>query len=193
MVDRGLWCHGSRSIADQSSGGGRPARGVGAAAATTVACRSWGICRHCWGRVARRLPDRGGRPEGDPVTDALPTPVLPPGLSQNDFSRALEALVSALGADAVVTSEAELEEDRDPYAFGPLDEFVPSAVVMPQSVEEIQAILRIANEHRIPLWTVSAGMNNAYGGAAPRVRGSGLVHLQRGKRGVGGEEEGGPP
>ncbi len=108
--------------------------------------------------------------------------VLPPGLSEEEFARAVEAFVAVLGADAVVTAKEELEEYLDPYAFMDPYEFAPSAALMPQTVEEIQAILRIANERRIPLWTVSTGMNNAYGGAAPRVRGSVLVHLQRMKR-----------
>ena len=50
---------------------------------------------------------------------------------------------------------------------------------MPETVEEIQAIVRIANELRIPLWTHSAGMNNGYGGPAPRVRGSVILSLRR--------------
>jgi 4-cresol dehydrogenase (hydroxylating) len=107
------------------------------------------------------------------------SPILPPGLSEQEFSRVVNAFVSSLGPDAVVSSPAELAEYRDPYAFGDPDEFVPSLVVMPKSVEEVQAIVRVANEFRVPLWTVSTGMNNAYGGPAPRVRGSVLVHLQR--------------
>ena len=39
----------------------------------------------------------------------------------------------------------------------------------PQTVEEIQAIVRLANEHRVPLWTTSQGRNNGYGGSSPRV------------------------
>lgn len=40
--------------------------------------------------------------------------VLPPGLSQEDFSRALEELTQALGADAVFSGSA-LKEYVDPY------------------------------------------------------------------------------
>ena len=49
---------------------------------------------------------------------------------------------------------------------------VPSGVVSPTTVEEVQAIVRIANEHRVPLWPISRGKNNGYGGAAPQVRGT---------------------
>jgi FAD/FMN-containing dehydrogenase len=38
-------------------------------------------------------------------------------------------------------------------------------------VEEVQAIVRIANEHRLPLGPIGRGKNNGYGGAAPQLRG----------------------
>ena len=55
---------------------------------------------------------------------------------------------------------------------------VPSAVVSPTSVEDVQAIVRIANEYRIPLWPISRGKNNGYGGAAPQVRGSVMLSFR---------------
>ena len=39
-------------------------------------------------------------------------------------------------------------------------------------------MVRIANEHGIPLWTIGQGRNNTYGGPAPRVRGSVIVNLR---------------
>src|SRR5215208_4078045 len=52
------------------------------------------------------------------------------------------------------------------------------AVVMPTTVEEIQAILAIANAQQVPLWTHGQGRNNGYGGPAPRVAGSIIVSLR---------------
>ena len=49
---------------------------------------------------------------------------------------------------------------------------------MPTTVEEIQEVLRVANEHKVPLWTHGTGRNNGYGGPAPRVRGSVIVSLR---------------
>ena len=49
----------------------------------------------------------------------------------------------------------------------------------PLSVDEIRAVLRVANQFRIPLWTVSTGRNFAYGGAAPRLAGSVVLDLHR--------------
>ena len=49
---------------------------------------------------------------------------------------------------------------------------------MPESVEEVQAVVKIADRRQIPLWTHSTGRNNGYGGPAPRVRGSLVVSLR---------------
>ena len=46
------------------------------------------------------------------------------------------------------------------------------AGVAPASVEEVQAIVRLANEHKTPLWPVARGKNLGYGTAAPRMAGS---------------------
>jgi 4-cresol dehydrogenase (hydroxylating) len=111
-------------------------------------------------------------------TRALAT-TLPPGTSAAQLAQALEAFVDALGADAVLVSEEERADFRDPYAFAGWDDHAASAVVLPETVEEVQAIVRIANEQRVPLWTSSQGRNNAYGGPEPVVRGSVLVSLRR--------------
>ena len=85
--------------------------------------------------------------------DAVSTSPLPPGVTEAALSRALDAFTAAVGADHVLTSEAELREFRDPFQHRDWDDYAASAVVMPATVEEIQAIVRLANEHRVPLWT----------------------------------------
>ena len=103
---------------------------------------------------------------------------LPPAPSQKALSAAIDGFVAALGSGAVLTSEAELAEFRDPFAHATWDDYTASAVVMPTTVEEIQEVLRVANEHKVPLWTHGQGRNNGYGGPAPRVRGSVIVSLR---------------
>lgn len=105
----------------------------------------------------------------------------PNGVAPDDFEKALRAFAAAIGNEWVVMSEQELQNYRDPYAFAAADanEFAPSAVVKPASVEEVQAIMRVANESRIPLWVISRGKNLGYGGAAPRVAGSVTMDLGR--------------
>ena len=59
------------------------------------------------------------------------------------------------------------EFERIPSWHLAWNDYEAAAVVQPQSVEEIQAIVRIANEQRVPLWVTSQGQNNGYGGSSP--------------------------
>ena len=43
----------------------------------------------------------------------------------------------------------------------------------------MQAVVRAANKHKIPLWTISTGKNLAYGGSAPALSGSVVLDLKR--------------
>jgi 4-cresol dehydrogenase (hydroxylating) flavoprotein subunit len=105
--------------------------------------------------------------------------VLPPDFSAASLERALEAIRAIVGDDSVHTDEAGMLEFRDPFWPLSWDDHEASAVVQPRTVEEIQAILRIANERRVPLWVSSQGRNNGYGGSSPRVRGSVVINLRR--------------
>lgn len=99
--------------------------------------------------------------------------------SAPELPAAITELTSALGEAAVLTDPTSLGEFGDPYAPAEWTDLRPAAVVQPSSVEEVQAVVRIANEHRLTLWTVSRGKNNGYGGSAVRGPGSVLVHLGR--------------
>jgi 4-cresol dehydrogenase (hydroxylating) len=94
-----------------------------------------------------------------------------------EFASALAEFGDALGSDGLLADPADVVEFRDPFAFPGWHDFDPSAVLMPASVEEVQAILRIANARRVPLWTSSQGRNNGYGGAG--ARGARAVGLSR--------------
>ncbi|KAJ5395212.1 Vanillyl-alcohol oxidase C-terminal subdomain 1 [Penicillium crustosum] len=54
-----------------------------------------------------------------------------------------------------------------------------ACAVGPTTVEEIQKILAIANEYKLPLWAVSRGKNLGYGDPHKRVKGSIIVDLQK--------------
>ena len=105
--------------------------------------------------------------------------VLPPEVSEQGFVQALQALRSVVGDQWVLSDEAELARYLDPYPVVEEGIFVPSASVLPDRVEQVQAIVRIANEFRIPLSPISTGNNNSYGGAAPRCKGAIIVDLKR--------------
>ena len=49
----------------------------------------------------------------------------------------------------------------------------------PKSTEQLQQVLRVANQYAVPLWTFSRGKNLGYGGPAPRVSGSVALDLHR--------------
>ena len=92
---------------------------------------------------------------------------------------ALDGFEKIIGSDSVVTAAEDLREFRDPFQPPTWDEYTASAVVMPTTVEELQAIVRVANERKVPLWAHGQGRNNGYGGAAPRMRGSVIVSLRK--------------
>jgi 4-cresol dehydrogenase (hydroxylating) len=104
--------------------------------------------------------------------------LLPPGVSEDQFAEALRHFSDAVGAGAVLSSDEEIAEFRDPFQHETWSDYTASAVVMPTTVEQVQEIVRIANRFRIPLWTHSQGRNNGYGGPAPRVKGSVNVSLR---------------
>src|SRR5690606_17544492 len=106
---------------------------------------------------------------------------LPEGLSLQQFEAALRAFAGVVGDDWVLATDL----DRDTY----LDQFAwdeaahaPSAAVAPETAEQVQAIVRMANEHRTPLWVISRGKNFGYGGAAPVMKGAVVLDLSRMKR-----------
>ncbi len=92
---------------------------------------------------------------------------------------ALAAMEQALGSGGVLTDPASLAEFRDPFAPAGQEWYEPSAILMPASTEEVQAVVRIANEYGTPLWTSGQGRNNGYGGPAPRLSGSFALSLRR--------------
>jgi 4-cresol dehydrogenase (hydroxylating) len=105
--------------------------------------------------------------------------VLSPRVSEDDVARAVERFTAELGADQVLTGEEALLEFQDPMQPPSWKQYTGSCVVFPESVEDVQAIVRIANECRMPLWPIGQGRNNAYGGPAPRVRGCAIICFRR--------------
>jgi len=90
-----------------------------------------------------------------------------------------DVLAAELGDEHVTADPALLAEYTDPFPLGQAEEFAPGLAVRPGSVEQVQAVLRVAGERGVPVWTVSQGRNNAYGGRGVRVPGSIVMHLER--------------
>ena len=105
----------------------------------------------------------------------------PPGVSDADFASALQQFASAVGQQWVITKDEDVATYKDAYSpfWGEPQEKVVAAAVAPDTVEQIQKILAVANRYSIPLYTVSTGRNLAYGGSAPAYSGSVILDLKR--------------
>jgi hypothetical protein len=107
--------------------------------------------------------------------------ILPPGVSSAQFAAAILEFEKVVGQEWVLTSEEDLNPYRDHFSYikDQPNELIPAAAVGPESVEQVQGIVRIANRYRIPLYSISTGKNFAYGGPSPNVRGRVTVDLKR--------------
>lgn len=101
--------------------------------------------------------------------------VLPPNVSEEDFDKALAEFKEVVGTTNVETVDTSMLMDGD-YMNQPKThdcfyileqkDLVASAVVRPGNTEEVQALVRIANKYKVPIWVTSIGRNLGYGGAA---------------------------
>jgi FAD/FMN-containing dehydrogenase len=106
---------------------------------------------------------------------------LPAGISQQEFDKAMGEFREIVGSEWTFTSEEDVLLYRDAYSplWGEPEELLPSAAVAPSTSEEVQALLRIANSYRIPMYPISTGKNLGYGGSAPTYSGSVVLDLKR--------------
>ncbi|MCZ0954508.1 MAG: FAD-dependent oxidoreductase, partial [Rhodospirillaceae bacterium] len=106
---------------------------------------------------------------------------LPTGVSESDWSAALQALTNVVGSEWVFTEEEHTSLYHDVYSIyqgEPEDPVVPAAVA-PYTAEEVQQCVRIANQYKIPIYPISTGKNLGYGGSAPVYSGSVVLDLKR--------------
>ncbi|MED5608381.1 MULTISPECIES: FAD-binding oxidoreductase [unclassified Pseudomonas] len=113
------------------------------------------------------------------MTDATNKAVLPRGVDANHFQQALAKFRKLLGEENVLAKDDQLI----PYGkiMMPVDnaEHAPSAAVTATSLEQVQGVVKICNEFKIPLWTISTGRNFGYGSAAPAQRGQVILDLKK--------------
>ncbi len=105
--------------------------------------------------------------------------VLPPGLDAPTWAALVAKFQAILGEDGVLTGHEHRVRYGDPYAEHQdgreQEKRASAAALFPVTVEHIQAVLKLCNEHKVPVWTVSRGKNLGYGGPAARVKVSGLA------------------
>jgi 4-cresol dehydrogenase (hydroxylating) len=110
---------------------------------------------------------------------ARAAPMLAPRVSKASFARLLAEMRGVVGDAWVYADDQGLRSYKKSYTPDPQLQHVPVGAVAPQSVEEVQAIVRIANHYRQPLWTVSTGKNLGYGSATPATSGQMVLDLKR--------------
>jgi 4-cresol dehydrogenase (hydroxylating) len=105
--------------------------------------------------------------------------VVPRKVSPAVFDKALAGFRSVVGKEWVLDGDEDRQAYIDPYAMGDGLDHDSAAIVAPATTEEVQAIMRVANEAKVPLWPVSRGKNLGYGGASPAERGNVILDLSR--------------
>jgi hypothetical protein len=114
---------------------------------------------------------------------------LPPNFTVTDFEEFVKRIGPISGQEnfTVVSKEFALDDGdytkpckaHDMHALYDREFFLSSAVVCPRNVSEVQDIMRLCNELKVPVWPYSIGRNTGYGGTAPRVPGSLGIDLGR--------------
>ena len=105
--------------------------------------------------------------------------VLPPGIDASRFQRALAAFANVVGKEWVLSTDEDRDTYLDVYDGSAGASHAAAAAVAPADVAQVQAVLKVANQYRIPLWPISRGKNFGYGGAAPRMSGTVMLDLGR--------------
>jgi len=98
--------------------------------------------------------------------------VLPPGVDLDTWKVILSKFLEILGEKGVIVGDEHKLNYLDIFSLRENEHEIRGSpcALRPTTVEHIQAILKVANEFKIPVWTVSRGRNLGYGGNAGRVR-----------------------
>lgn len=92
------------------------------------------------------------------------------------FMRAISAIEAIVGAQHLVYEKSRVEslsQDIIPQVHAPV------AFVYPGSVDEVIALVKLANQYQLPLWPTSKGKNWGYGAATPAQSGAIVLFLER--------------
>ncbi len=105
----------------------------------------------------------------------------PPGISSSDFSAAITQFENIVGARWAFTKDEDVELYKDAFSpfLGEPEERVASAAVAPATVKEVQQVVKVANQYKVPLYPISTGRNLGYGGSAPACSGCVVLDLKR--------------
>lgn len=104
---------------------------------------------------------------------------LAPGLTKADFAGVMKAFRGVVGDAWVFGDEEAVAPWAKSYVPDPAHRYIPVGAVCPETTEQVQEIVRIANAYKQPLWTVSTGKNMGYGMATPATPGQVVLDLKR--------------
>lgn len=97
-------------------------------------------------------------------------------MNKNDdavLKAALNDWRDVLGEERVITDADELKR-RGSTTYGEVE--IP-AVLLPHTTEQVSAALKVANQHGVPVYTISTGKNWGYGSGAPKCDGCVVMDL----------------
>lgn len=104
---------------------------------------------------------------------------LPPRVSEADFDKAVAEFRKIVGSQWVFVSEEEMKPYCKVMMATKIEDVMPSIAIAPKSVKEIQAILKVCNQYKVPVWAFSTGKNLGYGTTSPARKGTALLDLKR--------------
>lgn len=104
---------------------------------------------------------------------------LPQGVTEENFTKAIHEFAKVIGDDNVFIKADDIAPYTKIMIPTKKEDLMPSAVLAPKTVEEIQSILKICNKYLVPVWTFSTGKNLGYGTAMPAKAGTVLMDLKR--------------
>ncbi len=105
--------------------------------------------------------------------------VLPQGVAASEFEAAVKEFRALLGDENVLVKSEQLTPYTKIMMPRDVAQNTPSAAVTATSVEQVQGVVKICNEYKIPVWTISTGNNFGYGSAAPGQRGQVVLDLKK--------------
>ncbi len=105
--------------------------------------------------------------------------MLPAEMDRDVFAGVVRELRAIVGDEWVFADEASTISYRKSGIPDLRGEHIPSGAVAPANVEQVQAILAVANRYKLPLWPISTGKNMGYGMATPASSGQMILDLKR--------------
>lgn len=105
--------------------------------------------------------------------------LLHPGMDQATLGKVAAEFRAIVGDEWVLTNDDNLTPYTKSYIPDPDEMHAPVGAVAPASVEEVQAIVHVANKYRQPIWPISTGRNMGYGSANTATPGQFILDLKR--------------